>query len=243
MSKVTNTTIGHYNVKEYKDMVPLWLQSEIATMVKPSSLLDPSVLFNQILAGLMLGDGHITRPVGNGNCHLSFGCAWKDHNLSMWVSVLTACHKLDLGTGQFAKSERFRNGKYSYNVIGYSQAHPLFTELRKFWYPGGDKCVPANIGEFLSPACLAFWFIGDGGSLGKCELALNSQGFSIPEQELLRAELLTKLGLKSRLGKDKIYKRIVLLAESSRTFSTMLRPLVHPSVHYKMRFIRTRADK
>lgn len=233
--------VDRFHVGDFAGYVPKWLRQELKSLRVPDTLTNPDNLLSQIVAGLLLGDGYITKQASpNRNCMLDLHCAWKEHNLFMVVSTLLPLYQVGLASGQFVQRSVHRNGQDMFRIRGYSKAHPLFTELRNLWYPGGNKVVPANICDYLSPVALAFWFTGAiayGGMLGYSELALNTQGFSMPEQTMLQAVLLEKYGLVTRLGQDKSYKRIVIMANSAKSFANLMLPLLPESVHYKLKHV------
>lgn len=235
----------HY-ISDYMNLVPVWLQKEATGLILPKKLTDQDNLLCQIIAGCLLGDGHLVFPNKNSNSSLSFHCAWKDHNLSMVLSVILCCQKLDIAHGMFTKNEatlhKVVNGenvvKKLYRFKANTQSHPLFTELHSIWYNNHTKAVPNKLGDLLTPVTLAFWFMGDGGRLGNSALAFNSHGFTLQDQLYLSDLLLSKFGLKSSLNRDKQYHRIVLNKESSIKLAKILAPLLHESVHYKFKHLK-----
>lgn len=241
-AKSTTTISGRYHVSDvvFTTYIPGWLLGLLSSFTAPPSLLDPNHFMSQIMAGLLLGDGCITKPINSGNCKLDLHAAWKDHNLFMVVSVLYALHCYDLGNGNFVQRKVVKeDGLQSYylRIRAYSKQTAVFTEVRTLWYPNNIKRVPANIELYLTPIALAYWFVGDGASLQYTELSLNTQGFTLEEQELLCTALFNKYGLITRLGADKQYKRIVIKSGSTKAFADLVIPYLHSSALYKLRFV------
>lgn len=80
---------------------------------------------------------------------------------------------------------------------------------------------------------LAVWFMDDGSRCRESDVYLNTQQFSLHDQEKLRA-LLKTLDIESSLNKDKEYKRIRIKKSSIPTLFGKISPYILPSMAYKI---------
>ena len=99
-----------------------------------------------------------------------------------------------------------RTGKVSSAIFFYTYALPCFNELYDLFYPNGQKVVPLNIADLLTPIGLAYWIADDGSwdKMGKY-VVLSTNSFPLPEVELLIETLNQKFDLrcyKCRQGKN-----------------------------------------
>jgi len=119
------------------------------------------------------------------------------------------------------------NGYYFRTVT-----HPEFSDLRGLFYRGKRKIVPAqSVG--LTPFGLAVWVMDDGALEGR-QLRLNTQSFSLEENEELTTVLRAKFGLDVRLNQDKGKYRLRFTAASMPALIEIVRPHIHPSMLYKL---------
>src|SRR5439155_14606808 len=79
-----------------------------------------------------------------------------------------------------------RTGKVYSNMYFNTYALPCFVPLYEDFYVGGQKVVPANIGDLLTPLGLVYWICDDGSwnKRGKF-VTLCTNSFSLEEVELL----------------------------------------------------------
>lgn len=134
-----------------------------------------------ILAGTLLGDGHLDRETRNAQLRFAQCIArreyveWMRNKFVPFVShpIYTSTARLE-ATGESYKGVSFRTVR-----------HPEFTRFYHLFYPGGRKTVPEDIGDYLKkPIALAVWFMDDGYA-DKQYSVLHTQGFTGPECDLL----------------------------------------------------------
>lgn len=97
------------------------------------------------------------------------------------------------------------------------------------------KIIPNNIEEFLTPLALAIWFSDDGSKLGKgARIATNC--FTLKELIFVSNVLYKKYNLIVTIHSGGINKGHVLYINSNSmpTFSKLVKPLMLPSLHYKL---------
>ena len=152
---------------------------------------------NEIMIGLLLGDGHIQKRSINGNSRFIYGQSslryyhlnYFNHVLELFKPYLSK--DFELKTKSFV-DKRTNNSYSSVNFATLSL--PCFNYYRNIFYNSDNlKIVPSNIQDLLTPRGLAYWIMDDG-SLQNKGLHLNTYGFS--NQDILK--------LKSTLGLEKI---------------------------------------
>jgi hypothetical protein len=112
---------------------------------------------------------------------------------------------------------------------------PCFNELYDLFYPNGQKVVPLNIGELLTPLSLVYWLCDDG-SFNKKDraLVLSTQSFTIAEVELLVQVLTDKFGLKSTINANNGGFTIRISAKSTPVLQSLLKDLMPSMMLYKI---------
>jgi hypothetical protein len=113
----------------------------------------------------------------------------------------------------------------------YSKQLPELTKLHKLFYKNGKKIIPENIN--LDPTILSVWFMDDGSKCRSIDVYLNTQQFSIADQQKLITAL-EKLDLKTKLNKDKIYYRLRFLKSSLPKLRELMKDKIIPSMKYKI---------
>ena len=177
-------------------------------------------LQRQMVVGSLLGDGTLL-PTTSGSCfrvhhgkHQRNYVDWKYKILERYVRTApNVC----------------RNGYYFRTVT-----HPEFSQLRRLYYDRKRKIVPIEeLERDLTSFGLAVWFMDDGASDGK-QVRINTQSFSIEENEMIVALLRAKFGLEVRLNKDKDRYRLRLTAASMGRFRNLVSPHILPNMLYKL---------
>jgi hypothetical protein len=77
-----------------------------------------------------------------------------------------------------------RTGKHYGRLTFTTLSSPIFNEFRELFYPNGTKAVPSNLGDILTARSLAYWAMDDG-TRHHSGFRLNTQGFTVPDCELL----------------------------------------------------------
>ena len=99
----------------------------------------------------------------------------------------------------------------------------------------GVKCVPKNIGEFLTPLALAIWIMDDGGRVGKgLKFATNS--FSYEDCLLLSNVLFDKYNLRTSVQSAGVKNQYIIyvLKESMPALRELVQPYMVSSMLYKL---------
>ncbi|HUC95472.1 MAG TPA: LAGLIDADG endonuclease [Candidatus Saccharimonadia bacterium] len=178
-----------------------------------------------ILVGSLLGDGTLRRQGNRKNALFEVNHSHKQKEYVDWK--WQHFHKYILTQPKARKSNGFR---IAYRFT--TQSLPIFTEYYRWFYSNGKgKEIPTNLK--LNKLSLAVWFMDDG-SMSYSSFYLNTQQFSLSEQEFLIKLLLKTFGLNSALNRDKKYFRLRINNESSKLMKKIIEPYVIPSLRYKL---------
>lgn len=140
----------------------------------------------QIIEGELLGDGCIPKPHGKAGAMFTYGTSRECYR--DWLCDWFADCGYEVRSYQYVQGAD-RDG-WSETTTYRFETHTYFSlmDLRKRWYPDGEKIVPK--GFELSPLSLRHWFIGDGSYPdGSDQLILYTDGFDDRSVEYLQSEL------------------------------------------------------
>ena len=135
---------------------------------------------NEIMIGLLLGDGHIQKRSINGNSRFIYGqSSLRLHHLNYFNHVFELFKPYlskDFNPKKRSFTDKRSNKKYS-SVQFATLSLPCFNYYKDLFYNSNYlKIVPSNIQNLLSPRGLAYWIMDDG-SLQNKGLHLNTYGF------------------------------------------------------------------
>ncbi|MEK7669341.1 MAG: LAGLIDADG endonuclease [Patescibacteria group bacterium] len=176
-----------------------------------------------LIIGSLLGDGYVRIMKGRKNAFLEINHAFSmkeyvDWKYEMLKDIVISPPKMRKGNGH----------RVAYRF--FTKQHPEITELFKLFYKNGKKVIP----DFkLDPISLAVWYMDDGSKCGTSSYYLNTQQFNLRDQNKL-IKYLQKLGIESRLNKDKKYKRIRMIMSSIPIFINLVQEHIVPSLQYKI---------
>lgn len=154
----------------------------------------------EILTGSLLGDGSLP-TIKNCNCFFSKPQKADRKEYISWCYDELTPYSRRIYEASHLGIKRL-NGKIVTDLSKsrtsctlYCSMHPVFTALRKQWYPEGKKIVPKDIA--LTPLTLAVWFADDGScsSRDKRRVRISTNGFSIEDVEVLIAKLSSTFGI------------------------------------------------
>ncbi len=177
-----------------------------------------------IIIGSILGDGYLRIISGRKNAFLEINHSIKakEYVDFKYKSLMRLCES--------APKERPTNeNRTAYRF--FTKQHEDITNLYKMFYKNNRKIIPNSLE--LNPIIVAIWYMDDGSKCRDRDIYLNTQQFSILDQKRL-VTLLRKIGIKSRLNKDKKYYRIRILKESVGDFMKIIKPHIIPSMRYKL---------
>jgi hypothetical protein len=187
-----------------------------------------------ILLGLVLGDTYIQQITPNVNSRLMFkqGAVHKEYILHLYELFKSFTETPIKETTRFDKRVNKTYHGLEFTTLWY----PCFNEFRTLFYNNeGNKTIPANIGELLTPLSLAYWAMDDG-TKQSSGFTFCTDSFNLPEVQLLISSLKEKFDLNCNLvNYSKGCYRIYIKADSMDKFRNLVQPYFHPSMEYKLR--------
>ena len=195
---------------------------------------------NEIMIGLLLGDGHIQKRSINGNSRFIYGqSSLRLHHLNYFNHVFEL-FKPYLSKDFYPKKRSFtdkRSNKIYSSVQFATLSLPCFNYYKDLFYNSNYlKIVPSNIQNLLSPRGLAYWIMDDG-SLQNKGLHLNTYGFTPQDIFLLKTTLENMFGentLKCTIHKHQKGERIYIWEESMELVRNNLSQFMHKDMQYKI---------
>ena len=199
---------------------------------------------DEMINGLLLSDATITKGrTPYENSRLQMMQAEKNEQLCLKLQS----HLQDLGfdTGTYKHNSKYKwkgETRFGWKTLVYSSQHPVFTWLRKKWYPQGKKIVPDDV--VITPKTLAYWFMGDGSTTLKgkqknvVHLVLCTEGFIDEDLQKLkiRIEFLGINGIKFSNQVSYGKRLAIYKSEEQVKFLNIIAPYVLPIFMYKMKY-------
>lgn len=186
----------------------------------------------EILAGLILGDGHIEKLYSPqlGRLKVEHGGKQKEYvdwlyeEFKDWVRTIPRARK------------RMVWGKIhtSYGFCTYG--HRELGKFRNRFYRGRVKIVPRDIDKGISGLSLAVWYMDDGSVKSRRHKAiyLNTQGFTKTSVKRLQVMLEGLFGIASSMRPEKNGCQIYIRKEAAEKFIDLIRPYILDSMRYKI---------
>lgn len=177
-----------------------------------------------IIIGSLLGDGYMRIIPERKNAFLEINHSFKafEYVDYKYTSLKNICESAP-------KKRSTNEGRVAYRF--FTKQHDELTEIYKQFYVNNKKIIPKNL--LLDPVSLAIWYMDDGSKCRNSDIYLNTQQFSIADQNILLFKL-REMSITARLNKDKQYYRIRILKESIKTFMEIISPYVIESMQYKL---------
>lgn len=203
--------------------------------------------FNNIMCGLLLGDGCLAIPHSNKwntaktNARLLVGRSinqkeyneWLHEQLKPFVKFPPKCFR-----------EGKANKKYPVHHL-VSSLHKYMTYLMSIWYADIKRLPQDYIKQFLNEKALAIWFMDDGyctvsNNGGSVQLALSTNQFVLEDVEFLRDLLEERWGVKfniflQKTKKGEGYRLNLYNKHEAHKFQEIIRPFIIPSMQYKLK--------
>jgi len=176
----------------------------------------------QVVAGLYLGDGHITKKHALVVGHTANQRAYTEHIASI-----------------------FGKETYTSEVTVKSKRHKVYSTcvpLRAIWHDGcrqlqQKKKLTPELLSLLTSTSLAYWYMDDGNyDPVRNVVRLATDGFTLNEIVLLQAYLLAKFSIKTTFvpRKGKSYGYLYVLAASRDLFLASVAPHMIYALRYKL---------
>lgn len=196
----------------------------------------PRLLTDEILVGLLLSDGSLLKPKNEfQNSQFQLSQSIKNRELIDYVEK----YLNEIGISTYKKTYVRKLGE---TVNLNTERHPLFTELRRIWYPNDMKTVPDSVK--LTPKSIAYWFMGDGNSTWykrgnkKVHLSIATDGFDTNSVISLQGDLHNigiDMHLRFRVGNTRPYLE-TKKAEFVYKFMNVVKPYMLSCFYYKVKF-------
>lgn len=186
-----------------------------------------------IIAGTLLGDGHLETQNGRKTFRLKIEhtssqkaySAWLYEQLQEWVR--TPMSEKQKTLGKVIVTHNW------FQTISVPQFR--FYGLQ-FYDEQGRKKVPKLIRKLLTPLALAVWFMDDGSAKSKNHhaLILNTHSFSRREIKLLQEALERRYQIESNIRTQKDGLQILITGEHAQQFYEVIAPHMLPGFRYKL---------
>ena len=207
----------------------------------------------EFLFALCLGDGYLSKPLGNKNVALECGHSIKQLEYLTWkrdkvFEILGGFKSPKIGIRKI----HLKCNDNTYESCRFSKAHPYFSYLRKVLYVNDVKYITEQALELLSVQGLAIWFMDDGWGFNirdrkgeltdRMCLGISTDSFSKEENDLIAKTIYDKFGIKFHVnckyspGKDhkKLWFLRINSKEQAQKFIELIAPYMHPSMLYKI---------
>jgi len=201
-----------FNWAPFDNFFEIILSGEIGLMLSSLPLVKPIRLtkleqsqfslsedLKSILVGLLLGDLCAQKRTIKGNTCLHFeqGLVHKDYIYHLYELFEPYCRSVPKTTNRLPDK---RTGKIYSSVKFNTYSLPCFNEFYNLFYPEGNKIIPKNMWDLMTPLSLAYW-IADDGSVHRRDycFVLCSDSYSLTEVTLLTEVLAEKFRVKCNL--------------------------------------------
>ena len=174
----------------------------------------------ELIVGSLLGDAYLM-PTTSGFCfRVNHGLHQREY--VDWKFNLLA---------PFVRTPPRESGNcYYFRTV----THPEFSRYREFFYSDNRKIVPLKLlQQQFTELSLAVWLMDDG-AVDRKQLRLNTQSFSVTENEILSSFLRAKFGIEARLNRDKDRYRLRISNASIQRLKDLVGPHLIPSMLYKL---------
>lgn len=179
-----------------------------------------------IIIGSILGDGYLRIIPKRNNAFLEINHSFNQKEYVDWK------YKALKNICRSSPKLRKNNGnRWAYRF--YTKQNEEITKLYNLFYKNGEKIIPRNL--IIDPIILSIWYMDDGSKCSNSDFYLNTQQFDFNSQKNL-ASALEKLGLKTKINKDKNYFRLRFLKSSIVKLKKIIKGTVIPSMKYKIEY-------
>lgn len=153
------------------------------TMTSQEKVMPLTMFQEEVLSGLMLGDGHLSIGGKAKNPRLRINRTDRDTEYAEWIAAVFSPYTTNKSLGRTTYFDP-RTGKTYGRTTFCSIRHPDFMPAYATWYGTGSRQVPRNLQ--LSPITVAVWMADDGsvyqkmreGSTSGIELKFNTSSFT-----------------------------------------------------------------
>ena len=186
----------------------------------------------EIIAGLLLGDGHLETQ-NNGRTYrlkVEHGIAQK-----AYVDWLYQEFKSWVGKEPYVREhESFGKKITSCGFTTYSSGKLRFYGQQ--FYDGKNKIMPSMIGKLLTPQALAIWFMDDGSKKSDEHQTyiIHALGYTLGELDKVKKIFEKKFNIVVKVHRQYEKWRLYVASESADQFRKIIQPYIIPSMQYKI---------
>lgn len=177
-----------------------------------------------VLVGSLLGDGTLRRQGTRTNALFEVNHSFRSQDYVNWK--WKHFHEYVITP---PKSRKGNGNRIAYRFT--TRSLPIFTKYYCWFYKDGRKSIPLNLE--INPIALAVWFMDDG-ARSRNSIYLNTQQFSLEEQEFLISLLYKTFQIECALNRDKSYYRLRVNTQSTRKMKQIMLPYVLECFKYKL---------
>lgn len=191
---------------------------------------------DEVLLGCILGDAALNSNPGTGG-YRSIYFAQGDKQKEYFE------YKQRLFGNLFITKQDHESGYGSLIHTGCIAANlQTYNFIMRYFNKTGKKFVTEELANDITPISLAFWFMDDGNLKNReddnlrCRALLNTQRYSLEENQILAAALKRKFGIESTIGDKDTYKGHILMfdADNTERLCSLIAPYVCQSMRYKL---------
>ena len=187
---------------------------------------------NNILIGLILGDGCLEKNGKNIRLRIEHGIGQKEY--LKWLADEFG----DLSSGKIRRFSTIHSKtKKCYERIHFSSfSLNCFNEYYNLFYSNKRKVIPNNIKEILTnPLSLAVWFMDDGYRRNDCRaLRIGTESFLFKEQLLLKNCLGKNFNINCNLHRKRDKWNLYIPQKDAIKFSFLIEKYVISEMKYKL---------
>ena len=209
-------------------------KGEIEKLPKATTPATLTPFQEEVLTGLMLGDGCLYRHKPTHCPHLAITRQAGDRSYLEWTGeIFKEFLARSIQDGSILDA---RTNKTYYKTVLVTRRAPAFLPYYQKWYPEGVKIVPADL--VLTPTVLAVWFADDGYVRPTCvpwrmQLKLSTMGFSCTDAERLAEMLCVRYGEYFSALKEDGRKHLNTSDAGTRAFLREIDPVFPPGIDRK----------
>ena len=195
----------------------------------------------EMIDGCIMGDGRLESRSESGNARLRVHHGWKQKDFVFWkykiLKNLISCSPKKIVCWKNPK-----NNENYYSWYFHTLTLKALKQFHQKFYKDGLKIVPKEMFEILTPISLAFWVMDDGCNTGN-SFIINTQNYSIDEQEKLRKIFWRKFKILTTINKDRNKFRLRLNIENAKKLIKIISPHIIPSMEYKIVPVETESER
>ncbi len=184
-----------------------------------------------ILVGCLPGDGRLECRAKSGTARFRVHHAESQREFLFWKYQ----HFQNLTRGAPWRTEWLdrRNGRIYESWFFHTVTSPVFEPFHKRFYREETKVVPEHIGNDLTPRALAVWIMDDGCRAGN-DIILNTQSFTLEEQQMLLGAMQRRYNVNGTINRDRKNFRLRFGRVGAQVLSRLVEPYVIESLSAKI---------